>query len=334
VIELRHLRYFIAVAEELHFGRAAERLHMAQPPLSQQIRQLEAELGFQLFHRTRRKVELTEAGHVFLEEARKVLHQMNLAIQTGRQASRGEAGQLTIGFVSSAAYNVLPEVLRHFRNQAPGVTLELQELTTDQQITRLREGRLDLGFVRLPIEDPTFATITVLREPLVVALPAQHPLAALTQVPLGSLAPEAFILFPRPLAPGLYDQIISLCQGADFSPRVVQEAIQMQTIVSLVAAEIGIALVPQSLQNLQRTGVIYKPLLEPTPQAAIALIWRSLNPTPTVQHFIHTAQAWLSRSHPLAAPCDSEQFRGSADTLASFSGIDGVTAPPPKDSVR
>lgn len=295
MIELRHLRYFVAVAEELHFGRAAERLHMAQPPLSQQIRQLESELGFQLFHRSRRKVELTEAGQVFLAECQQVLHQLEVAIQTGRQASRGEAGQLTIGFVGSAAYNVLPEILRYFRAQVPDVTLELKELTTDQQLARLHESRLDLGFVRPPIEDPTCQVMTVLREPLVVALPAHHPLAYQAQVPLSALASEPFILFPRPLAPGLYDQMIALCQQAEFSPRVAQEAIQMQTIVSLVAAEIGVAIVPRSLQNLQRTGVIYKPLREKTPQAEIALMWRHAIPTPAVQQFVRITQQWLEQ---------------------------------------
>lgn len=297
VIELRHLRYFIAVAEELHFGRAAERLHMAQPPLSQQIRQLETELGFELFHRTRRRVELTEAGQIFLKECRKIFQQLDLAIQKGQQASRGEIGQLSIGFVSSAAYNVLPEILQSFRTQAPDVTLELQELTSDQQLTRLRAGRLDVGFVRPPIADEQFASITVFQEDLAVALPAQHPLAAEEVVPLRSLTSEPFILFPRPLAPGLYDQIISLCQRADFSPRVVQEAIQMQTIVSLVAAEIGVAIVPLSLENLKRTGVVYRPLQEETPQAAIALIWQKEQTSTTIQRFLDVVKTIIPAAH-------------------------------------
>ncbi|MEP0886992.1 LysR family transcriptional regulator [Leptolyngbya sp. PL-A3] len=297
MIELRHLRYFMAVAEELHFGRAAERLHMAQPPLSQQIRQLETELGFDLFHRTRRRVELTEAGQIFFKECRKIFQQLDLAIQKGQQASRGEIGQLSIGFVSSAAYNVLPEILQSFRTQAPDVTLELQELTSDQQLTRLRAGRLDVGFVRPPMTDEQFASMTVFQEDLAVALPAHHPLAAEAMVPLRSLASEPFILFPRPLAPGLYDQIISLCQRADFSPRVVQEAIQMQTIVSLVAAEIGVAIVPLSLENLKRTGVIYRPLQEETPQAAIALIWQKEQVSPTIQRFLDVVKAIIPAQH-------------------------------------
>lgn len=291
MIELRHLRYFIAVAEELHFGRAAERLHMAQPPLSQQIRQLEEELGFTLFHRTKRMVRLTEAGEVFLQECHKLFNQLDFAVQLGRQVSRGEVGQLVIGFVSSAAYNVLPELLRSFRVQVPEVRLELHELTTDQQLQWLREGRMDVGFVRPPIEDDTLELKPIFQEALMVAIPERHRLVDEEAIALESLATEAFILFPRALAPGLYDQIISLCQQGGFSPMVVQEAIQMQTIVSLVAAEIGIAIVPGSLHHLQRTGVVYKPLHEATPTATIALLWRKADQSPTLERFIHMVQA-------------------------------------------
>ena len=257
-MELRHLRYFVTLAEELHFGRAAERLHIAQPPLSQQIRQLEKELGFELFHRTKRNVQLTEAGVVFLDEVQQILRQLQQAIQVGQQTSRGELGELVVGFVSSAAYNILPTILRTFRNCAPGVSLELHELTTDQQLEWLRTGRIDVGFVRPPVEENTFSWEIIFQESLIVALPESHLLANQSYVCLPSLANEPFILFPRILAPGLYDLIISLCQQAGFSPSVSQQAIQMQTIISLVAAEIGVAIVPASLQNLQRTGVVYK----------------------------------------------------------------------------
>lgn len=286
MIELRHLRYFIAVAEELHFGRAANRLQMAQPPLSQQIRQLEIEIGFQLFHRTKRSVQLTTAGQVFLKEARRILSQLEQAIETGRQASRGELGQLAIGFVSSASYSILPKILSGFRRQLPTVELALHELTTDQQLRWLRDKRIDVGFVRPPIDDESLGISTILQEPLVVALPQSHSLAAAESVSLRSLGSESFILFPRQLAPGLYDQIIALCQQMEFSPKVVQEAIQMQTIVSLVAAEIGVAIVPISLQNLQRTGVVYRRLQEPTPKAAIAVVWQQHDASPIVDRFL------------------------------------------------
>lgn len=284
-MELRHLHYFIAVAEELNFSRAAERLHMAQPPLSQQIRQLEEELGFAVFHRTKRHVQLTAAGQLFLTEVRQVLQSLDQAVQVGRQASRGEVGQLTVGFVSSSAYNVLPPILKTFRRHVPGVTLELQELTTREQLQALLEGKLDIGFARPPVEEPGLEVAAIFQEPLIVALPESHPLQACDTIPVRSLSNEPFILFPRAVAPGLYDPIISLCLQAGFSPQVVQEAIQMQTIVSLVAAEMGVAIVPLSLQNLQRQGVVYKPLKERTPMVEIVILWRQV-PTPAVQKFL------------------------------------------------
>jgi DNA-binding transcriptional LysR family regulator len=290
MIELRHLRYFIAVAEELHFGHAAERLHMAQPPLSQQIRQLEAQLGFQLFYRTKRSVQLTEAGHVFLADCRKLLKQLDQAIETGRQVSRGESGQLVIGFVSSAAYSVLPDILRAFRTKFPAVRLALHELPTHQQLQWLHTRRMDVGFLRPPVEDKSLRLTIIVREPMVVALPETHILASQPTVALSTLANEPFILFPRPLAPRVYDQIISLCQQAGFSPHIVQEAMQMQTIVSLVAGNIGVAIVPVSLQNMQRTGVVYKPLQEQTPCSEIAVAWRNDNPSPTTEQFLAVVQ--------------------------------------------
>ncbi len=297
-MELRHLRYFVTLAEELHFGRAAERLHIAQPPLSQQIRQLETELGFDLFYRTKRTVQLTEAGQVFLDETQRILKQLEQAIQMGRQSSRGEMGQLVIGFVSSAAYNVLPEILRTFRRCVPGVTLELHELTTDQQLKWLQTRRIDVGLLRPPVEETLFSTETIFREMLVLALPEGHPLANQPKVSVASLCCEPFILFSRTLGPGLYDAIISLCQQAGFSPTVAQEAREMQTIVSLVAAEMGVAIVPASLQHLQRTKVVYKALQEPTPEVAINMIWQRHNTSPTVQRFLGVVKDLFPSSEP------------------------------------
>lgn len=285
-MELRHLRYFATLAEELHFGRAAQRLHIAQPPLSQQIQQLEKELGFKLFHRTKRNVQLTEAGQVFLVEVSQIMRQLQQAIQIGQQTSRGEIGQLVVGFVSSAAYNILPTILQTFRGCVPGVRLELHELTTDEQLEWLREGRMDIGFLRPPVEENRFNWETIFQESLIVALPEGHLLANQSNICLTSLANEPFILFPRILAPGLYDLIISLCQQANFSPNVAQEAIQMQTIVSLVAAEMGVAIVPASLQNLQRIGVVYKTLQEPTPKVGMAMIWLKNETSTTVLRFV------------------------------------------------
>jgi DNA-binding transcriptional LysR family regulator len=285
-MELRHLRYFVTLAEELHFGRAAEKLHIAQPPLSQQIKQLEQELGFELFHRTKRSVHLTEAGQIFLKQVQEIFRQLEQAIEIGRQTSRGEVGQLVIGFVSSAAYNILPQILRNFRNNFPDVALELHELTTTEQLQHLRLGKIDIGFIRPPVDDNNFGHTIVFEEPLIVALPENHPRAIASTVSLSFLCNEQFILFPRYLAPALYDLIITLCQQTGFNPKVSQEAIQMQTIVSLVAAGMGIAIVPESLQNLQRTGVVYKTLQQTTPKVAIAMIWRKHQISPILDNFL------------------------------------------------
>jgi len=309
-MELRHLRYFVTLAEELHFGRAAERLHIAQPPLSQQIRQLETELGFELFYRTKRKVGLSEAGEVFLVEVQQIFRQLEQAIILGRQVSRGEIGQLVIGFVSSAAYNILPDFLLQFRNKNPSINLELHELTTDEQLRRLKSGRIDVGFVRLPVDENTYDSKIIFQESLAIALPSNHSLANQDKVSLQSLMEESFILFPRFLAPGLYDAIVSFCQQVGFSPRVTQEAIQMQTIVSLVAADMGVAIVPESLQNLRRTGVVYKYFVEETPQVSIAMIWRKNDFSVILNKFVRVAQEIAC-----AYPNLSKEFKQQQSTL-------------------
>ena len=289
-MELRHLRYFIAVAEELHFGRAAERLHMAQPPLSQQIRSLEEELGVQLLHRTKRRVQLTEAGQVFLVEARRSLTQIEQTVLAAQRAGRGEIGSLAMGFVSSASYSLLPELLQVFRMRFPDVELILHELTTEQQLQKLRNGGLDIGFLYLPSYDDSLSIISVTNEPLMAALPQSHPLTTSPQISLLSLAGEPFILPLRHLAVGFYDRIVSACQQAGFSPRVVQEANTIQTIISLVAGGIGISLVPASFQNLQRTGVIYKALQKPTPEVEMTIICRKNDPSPVLQAFLNVVR--------------------------------------------
>jgi len=285
-IELRHLRYFLIVAEELHFSRAADRLDIAQPPLSQMIRRLEHELGVSLFHRTKRHVSLTDAGVVFVEEAKHALAQAERAISRVRRASRGELGRLTVGFIGSAAYSVLPPIVRRFREQYPDVDLILQELSTVQQVGALREGQLQIGFLRPFAQEPTLKSKVVLREPLVIALPEHHRLSRQAKISMRMLANEPFILFPRSLAPELHDQIISLCQRARFSPQVAQEAMQLPTIVSLVAAGIGVAVIPASLQNLRRTGVTYRAIRESTPKAELVVAWRTEQPSALVQSFL------------------------------------------------
>ncbi|UCD68370.1 MAG: LysR family transcriptional regulator [Betaproteobacteria bacterium] len=285
-MELRHLRYFVAVATELHFGRAAEKLHISQPPLSMQIRALEDELGVILLRRTRRHVSLTCAGRAFLQDAKQILERTDQAILTARRAGRGEIGELAVGFISVADYNLLPLVLREFRRQYPMVTLSLKESTTDAQISDLTEGRIDVGFLLPPVTQPGIESVPILREPLIAALPEHHPLARKKgAIALGALAKAPFIITPRHMAPGLYDDIVSFCHSAGFSPQVTQEAIQMQTVVSLVSAEMGVALIPSSLKNLRRAGVVYKPLRENSPMSEIRLAWRNGDISPALLLF-------------------------------------------------
>lgn len=292
-MELRHLRYFSAVATELHFGRAAEKLRIAQPPLSKQIQDLEKELGFELFTRTKRSIALTPAGQAFLIEVNQIFQQLDRAIDIGSKTSRGELGQISIGFVGSATYNILPVMLQQFRDRYPAVQIELHELTTDRQLIWLREGRIDIGLIRPPIVETDLASQVIFQESLVVAVPTNHHLATAESIELSALATEPFILFPREFAAGLYDPIITICQAAGFSPQVVQECIQMQTIVSLVSANMGISILPESIQEVQRQGVVYKPLISNTASseklATIAIVWRLNDPSPTINRLLEIA---------------------------------------------
>ncbi|HLZ61903.1 MAG TPA: LysR family transcriptional regulator [Ktedonosporobacter sp.] len=296
-MDLRHLHYFVAVAEELHFGRAAQRLHMAQPPLSQQIRQLEDELEVQLFYRTKRHVQLTEVGQVFLQEARQTLAQAEQAINVARRASRGELGRLAIGFVGSATYEILPLLIRRFHDQYPDVELQLREFTTSQQVRALLNGHIHAGLLRPPVHERSLHVMPLLKEPLVVALPFNHPLTEQALLPIESLAREHFILFPRSQGPGFYDQIISLCQQAGFSPQVIQEAIQMQTITGLVATGLGISLIPASAQHLRNAGVAYRPLLPATVHIEMALAWHKEEPSPVLQAFLSIVKEVIQQAN-------------------------------------
>ena len=289
-MEIRHLRYFVAVAEHLHFGRAARELNISQPPLSQQIRALEEELGAQLLWRNRRRVELTEAGRVFLQETKLILEQTSHAVRAVQRTSRGEVGRLVIGFVMSATCSILPDILQAFRKRYPEVELVLQESTTGSGVKALKEKKIHLCFLRLPVSDEALVSETLLTEELVLAIPKDHRLAEKTSVSLRLLAGEGFIMFPRSHGSGFHDLIVSLCHQAGFSPKVVQEAAQMHTILSLVAAGIGVALVPESVQPLLREGVRYKPLHEHTPETGIALAWLRGANSPIMDHFIEQAK--------------------------------------------
>jgi DNA-binding transcriptional LysR family regulator len=282
-LDLRRLRYFVGVAEELHFGRAARRLNLSQPSLSIQIRALERDVGTPLLARTQRRVELTEAGRVLLEDGRRLIGQSEAAIVHARRAAAGSIGRLAIGFVSTADYSILPPLVRRFRRKHPGVALKLRELTDNLQQALLLSGELDLGLSALPMPAPELMARPAFREPLIAAVPAAHALAkGARRIRLRALASEGFILFPRELAPGLYDLVIAACQRAGFTPTIAQEAIQMQTILGLVAAGLGVAVVPHCMSRLGRDDVRYLALDATGFVVETSALWQKSNAAPAL----------------------------------------------------
>ena len=282
-MDLRRLRYFIAVAEELHFGRAARRLHISQPPLSQQIQTLEQELGVSLFGRAGHRISLTDAGRELLPRARAVLSQAQAAKTAVQRVGRGESGVLEIGFTGSLPFTpVMPRVLHDFRQAYPGVQLQLRELSTREQIERLAEETLDVGFFRPTQHEKLelLETRVVLREPLLLALHADNPLARRKRLPLSALEQEPFILYSRTVSTGLHDQILALCLRAGFAPRVVQEVHEMPTVIGLVAAGVGLGVVPGSAKASARADVCFVPLSPSVAAPPLALIWRSQDGRP------------------------------------------------------
>jgi DNA-binding transcriptional LysR family regulator len=279
-MDFRRIRYFIVLSEELHFGRAAQRLNIAQPPLSQQIRVLEEELGARLFERTNRHVELTAAGKALVPEARALLAQAERTGLVAQRAQRGEVGELRVGFTGSAAFStVIPRLIFEYRQRLPDMHLRLQELTTQQQLTAMLERRLEVAFVRgvaRPDLPPTLQATRLFEDALVAVLPAQHPLALRQgRLSVGTLKDEAFVMYPRESGTGVYDQIIALCQQSGFAPQVAQEAREAPTIVALVAAGLGVALVPTSLRSINVNGVVYRPLREKGARSAMWLVLRA-----------------------------------------------------------
>ncbi|MFP3557080.1 LysR family transcriptional regulator [Paraburkholderia sp. SIMBA_049] len=310
--DLRQLRYFVTVAEEKHFGRAAARLSMTQPPLSQAIRALEETLGVELFARTKRSVELTSVGADLLPEVRRLLAGAEGLRPLAQSLARGEAGVLSLAFVSTADYGLLPPLLREFGTRHPRVRLELLEATSDVQIDELVAGRVDAGLVIGPLP-PRYAAqlswLPLAREPLVIAMSTE--MAARIEgdaegdggsgagvaewrdepLSLAQAGDAPLVVFPRRLAPGFYDIIMDCYGAAGLTPHIGQEAIQMQTIVSLVSAGMGVALVPQSLRNLRRTGVVYRPLREAVPAVVTGLVWRTAEVSPVLAGFIDIVRA-------------------------------------------
>jgi len=274
-MDLRRLRYFVVAAEELNFSRAAERLRIAQPPLSTQIKQLENELGVLLFDRTGRGVRLTDPGHVLLEEARRIFIQLEQTARIVERVGSGKVGRLSLGFVPSATNEVLPPLLYEIRRKFPDVELFLHEMMPDQVVQRLHGRQVDVGFFYLPFDDSALDFRPVSREPLVVALPETHPLAREPEIDLRTLEHEPFVLPMRYNMPGLYGQVTEVCRQAGFTPRAVQKDVWlMQTIVGLVASAIGVALVPASLRNIRRKGVVYRTVRGLSPTVEMGVVWR------------------------------------------------------------
>lgn len=338
--DLRQLRYFVTVAEERHFGRAAARLSMTQPPLSQAIRALEDALGVSLFARTKRSVELTPAGAALLPEVARLLASAEGLRPLAQSLARGEAGVLSLAFVSTADYGVLPSLLREFGVRYPRVRLELSEATSDVQAEALLAGRIDAGLAIAPLParyGARLAWLPIVREPLVVAMSTARAVALSAALPadpatnaddaggpddssdprdargarpgagadpraewldapvsLRDLADAPLVIFPKRLAPGFYDIIMDCYGVAGLVPQIGQQAIQMQTIVSLVSAGMGVALVPQSLRNLRRTGVVYRPLAESVPAIETGLIWRTDEVSPVLAGFIDIVRAFAA----------------------------------------
>ncbi len=294
-IELRHLRYFIAVAEELHFGRAAAKLGIAQPPLSQQIQRLELLLGVKLFERTSRQVRLTEAGRTFLDGAQRAIVHVNSAIAEVQRVHQGEGGSVTVAFAASVMFHSLPEIIRQFRAQYPGVQLELREMSTGPQIAGLHAGGIDVGFGRHPSHETSLQFATLVAEPLLIALNARHPLASEATVELAQLAHEDFVLFPSEVAPGLHAQVFALCREAGFRPHVVQESRELYTTVSLVEAGVGVTIVPASVRKMGWPGVVYRTMPSRLAQSAIEMVWRTDNRSAAVGAFVNLVLQIIER---------------------------------------
>ena len=273
-IELRHLRYFIAVAEELHFGHAAARLNISQPPLSQQIQILEQQIGARLFARTNRSVSLTEAGRQFLADSRQILSQVDDAAARAARLHHGETGELRIGFTSSAPFiKAVSDTLSTFRRRYPDVHIQTRETNTREQIVPLNEGALDLGLMRNTHLPDTLVWERVLREPLLAMVPRDHPLASQPCVSLRELAREPFVFFDPHVGTGLYDDILGLMRRYDLTPAITQEVGEAMTIIGLVAAGLGVSILPASFRRVQLLEMCWLPIEEQDAVSEMWLVW-------------------------------------------------------------
>jgi DNA-binding transcriptional LysR family regulator len=297
-VEMRQLQAFVAVGEELHFGRAAARLHMAQSPLSQLIRRLEADVGVPLLRRTTRKVELLPAGEVLLDRAHAIIAAAGAAEEDARAAASGELGRLAIGFTGSMTYALLPHLAKVLRSRLPRVRLDLRgEMLTPAQVAGLLDGRLDVALLRPPVDHSELVLETIGVEPLVAALPAEHHLAALERVPVGRLADEPFIVYPSSARSVVHDAVAATCADQGFSPIVAMEVAETSTLVSFVAAGVGVALVPASARQMSVTGAVYRPLAGATHLVELAMCWRSASGSPTLPRALAVIRAELEALH-------------------------------------
>jgi len=296
-MELRHLRYLCVAAEEMHIHRAAERLGISQPPLTQQIKALEAELGLKLFVRAGRGVALTEAGRLFQAEAKSILAHVERATMLARQVAGGHVGRLRVGFTESASFSpVFTRTFAAFRAKWPGVELELEESHTEMQVERLRQGRLDVGFIRPPI--PTGGPIqfeALASDPMMAAVPLGHRLAGKKTIPLKTLASESFVGYARRQGTGLSDAVVAACRRAGFEPRIVQQAPQLSSTINLVAASIGIAIVPARMQHVRPESVAFVKLSDIDLRAQLGIAYMHAERSNAVRHLVETALSFRAR---------------------------------------
>lgn len=288
-MKIRHMKYFVALAEELHFGKAASRLNISQPPLSQQIKQLETNIGVILFKRTKHKVELTNAGKVLLDEAYIILEQIDKAIKKTVKTEKGESGELILGFSSHSMFDVLPIILSDFYHKYPLVNVKVKQVSTSEQIQALNKGEIQAGLLCPPINDTSLCLKNIYEQKLILALPIDHPLNTNSNsIDIDCLNQYPFIMTPRNIGPGYYDNVISICFDVGFSPNIIQEANDLHTCISLVSTGMGIALVPASLKQYRKEGVVYKDInTHKTIKTTIA--WHQNNSSKVLENFLKIA---------------------------------------------
>lgn len=301
-LDLRLLRAFIVVAEELHFSRAAERLGIAQPPLSQQIRRLEDKVGCALFVRGTRKVHLTEAGRSLLTTAYRIFEQLGHGLEATRRAGRGETGRLRVAFPTSLTLTILPQIIRSYQNTYPAVDLELQEMPTAPQLEALRAGTIDVGFLREPTKDPDLDFETIFVEQFVAVLPKDHALARSRKFNVRDMAGENFIFFPRAIGSEAHDHMLDICREAGFEPRIVKRASEWQTIAALVEAGLGVSIAPACIMRVHLDNVTYRALPDRAHQTAVVMGRRADSSDPATRRFFEIAHEVSAQNNAQPKP--------------------------------